>query len=149
MWKHTETSSAQPAPCSHSSRAQSKDAQPSLTDRLLLLLLFCCVVLCCVCQLNPFYLLYIHIHILYYEFFLTLSYLLYSPLPQTFLSLCKEFKTCLQQYSEMLKSRCPVPVSVQASSPFFPSSTSAGYGTSVCNALCRALLNCLYMILFV
>jgi len=27
---------------------------------------------------------------------------------QTFLSLCKEFKTCLQQYSESLQGRCPI-----------------------------------------
>lgn len=27
---------------------------------------------------------------------------------QTFLSLCKEFKTCLQQYNESLRGRCPI-----------------------------------------
>lgn len=45
--KRTETSSAQPAPCLHSSRAPSRDAQPSRMDRLLLLLLLCCVVFFC------------------------------------------------------------------------------------------------------
>ena len=37
----------------------------------------------------------------------------------TFLSLCREFQTCLQRYCEMLRLRCPVPITLLQSSPFF------------------------------
>ena len=48
---------------------------------------------------------------------------------QTFLSLCKEFKTCLQQYAELLRSKCPAPVTVHSTTPFFASGLSPGYCT--------------------
>jgi len=37
----------------------------------------------------------------------------------TFLSLCKEFQRCLQQYCDMLRARCPTPITLLNSSPFF------------------------------
>jgi len=45
----------------------------------------------------------------------------------TFVALCKEFKTCMQQYSEMLRNRCPLPITVSAS-PYFSAVNNSSFG---------------------
>ena len=48
------------------------------------------------------------------------------------LSRRRRSKTCLQKYSEMLKSRCPPPITIQSSSPFFPSGNNSYCTYSQC-----------------
>ncbi len=51
---------------------------------------------------------------------------------QTFLSLTKEFKTCMQQYADMLRARCPAQVTFNGPGQPLQARLAPGQETVIC-----------------